>query len=453
MLKNRKTSVVSSPNNFARSFFSFLAFAFIFFIAFASLAYGNSPGGNTVVSWRLSFHNIRDITTNIILYIPLGVFVSFALESKTKRKKSFLWLLLGSIVSLVMEGVQFFIGRFPDIIDLFTNSFGYIIGFWIAKITIKRYNFSPLILLGIGIEKQVDQKITILEVFRFLYISIFTIIQLLPLDISVSLKAIYEQILFEGINPPKIILNPFFHFDQPEFAFHFFVLSFLSFLPIAIVTSLIQSYKGKLQLSRTILFCFLFASSIELMQVFVLSQTSDIIMLPLATMAAFVGWIGVFPFKKRAPKNLSHQKHFSFLFWLIYGIFLCLYAWSPYQFELSIRELILKIPEGVNWLPFRAHFMDRSVAGAVDIIREIGIFIPFGILGIRSLRSFFPHRSPKEILLLLFLIGFFFSVFLEFSQLSCIGRYSDVTDVLLGFIGCFIGSHIGKLFEEKKIKL
>lgn len=450
MLKSRKTSV-SSPHNFASSFFSFLALAFIVFIAFASLTYGNTSRENTFVSWRLSFHNIRDITTNIILYIPLGVFVSFALESSKKSRKSFLWLLLGSVVSLAMEGVQFFIGRFPDIIDLFTNSFGYIIGFWIAKITILRYNFSPLMLLGIG-AKQVDQKVTILAALRFLYVSIFIVVQLLPLDISVSFTEVYNQLFSEGINQPKITLNPFFHFDQPEFDFHFFVLSFLSFLPIAIVTSLIQTYQGKLQLSHTVLFCFLFASGVEVMQVFILSQTSDIIMLPLAVFAAFFGWLGVFPFKKRT-QSLSHQKHFSLLFWLIYGISLCLYAWSPYQFEFSIRELIQKIPEGVNWLPFRAHFMDRSIAGAVDIIREIGIFIPFGILGIRAISSFYPNCSRKKALLLLFLIGFFFSVFLEFSQLSCLGRYSDVTDVLLGFIGCFIGSHIGKLFEEKKNKL
>ena len=96
-----------------------LTILFVVFIMYASW----TPGTQSIEGVRRQFsgideisdvfrvHNLRDVATNVLLYIPLGVFLAL---SRRKPKMLSPWLALGFGVSLAMEFGQTFIGRHPE---------------------------------------------------------------------------------------------------------------------------------------------------------------------------------------------------------------------------------------------------------------------------------------------------------------------------------------------------
>jgi len=81
----------------------------------------------------------------------------------------------------------------------------------------------------------------------------------------------------------------------------------------------------------------------------------------------------------------------------------------------------------------------RSLPTAIDIVKEAGIFIPFGILVSYLLVELIPAASRSRIVLLTGLVSLAFAAIVELSQAVSIGRYIDVTDILLAGGGGMCG--------------
>ena len=78
-------------------------------------------------------YNKLDLFGNIILFIPLGIYISILLD-KDKTLKNMLIIL---IVSLVFESCQYIFGiGATDITDIITNTFGGVIGIYVYKMLI-----------------------------------------------------------------------------------------------------------------------------------------------------------------------------------------------------------------------------------------------------------------------------------------------------------------------------
>lgn len=78
-------------------------------------------------------YNKLDLFGNIILFIPLGIYISILLD-KNKTLKNILIIL---IVSLVFESCQYIFGiGATDITDITTNTFGGVIGIYVYKMLI-----------------------------------------------------------------------------------------------------------------------------------------------------------------------------------------------------------------------------------------------------------------------------------------------------------------------------
>ncbi|WP_419726889.1 VanZ family protein [Terrisporobacter petrolearius] len=78
-------------------------------------------------------YNKLDLFGNIILFIPLGIYISILLD-KNKTLKNILIIL---IVSLVFESCQYIFGiGATDITDIITNTFGGVIGIYVYKMLI-----------------------------------------------------------------------------------------------------------------------------------------------------------------------------------------------------------------------------------------------------------------------------------------------------------------------------
>ena len=184
-----------------RVFFG-LTLVFVLFIVYASWTPGSDGvGGERGYFQRLDqpsevfrVHDLRDIATNVLLYIPLGFFLALAISRRKPRFIS-LWLFGGLVVSLTMEVGQMFIGRTPDVVDLTTNSIGYAIGYWVVVAGVRFYGLDPSVVLGIARVDEQDARAQSIAAFRFIYICIYTLIALLPFDVSVSFERIYAQLL------------------------------------------------------------------------------------------------------------------------------------------------------------------------------------------------------------------------------------------------------------------
>lgn len=79
--------------------------------------------------------DFKNCILNILLFIPLGIFIPSIWENFRNVKKT---ALIGFAVSMMIEVLQIFNYRVTDINDLITNLIGTIIGYYIANIAIKK---------------------------------------------------------------------------------------------------------------------------------------------------------------------------------------------------------------------------------------------------------------------------------------------------------------------------
>ncbi|MBK8388370.1 MAG: VanZ family protein [Saprospiraceae bacterium] len=83
--------------------------------------------------------DLGEIILNVLVFIPLGIYVAILFKLWTLSKKLFFFFM----ISLMFETLQFIlkIGAF-DITDLITNTFGGVIGLVVFKIIEKAFNNS-----------------------------------------------------------------------------------------------------------------------------------------------------------------------------------------------------------------------------------------------------------------------------------------------------------------------
>lgn len=94
------------------------------------LGYGMDPGIN-VLPLAAAFHNLSQFALNILLFFPLGLLLPLLWP----RFRSFgVTVLYGFLLSLFIEVSQIFTYRATDIDDLIANTFGVILGYFMAKI-------------------------------------------------------------------------------------------------------------------------------------------------------------------------------------------------------------------------------------------------------------------------------------------------------------------------------
>ena len=76
-----------------------------------------------------------DIVSNILLFIPVGIFLCLVIKpwEKDSRYNFKIPLFSGLFISLIIEFVQLFTGRTTSVIDLVTNTAGTILGFYLIK--------------------------------------------------------------------------------------------------------------------------------------------------------------------------------------------------------------------------------------------------------------------------------------------------------------------------------
>lgn len=458
----------SKSQTLARWVFAVLTLLFIGFILYASWTPADGVGSVSDLLKGLAHpaqifvgHNLRDIATNVLLYMPLGVFLALAIAAKPPDPQSgrkgprYLspWLFFGFAVSLTMEVGQAYIGRTPDLVDIITNSTGHGIGYLLVVAAVRIYGLSPLVFMGLDPSNSQDQKTQSIAAFRFIAICTYVLIALLPFDVSVQMGRIYEQLLPDETGVPRLILDPLYSISNWQE--HGLKLTFelWALLPLAALTAFLAGIRGRLNIFAPIFSCVFIAFICESSQIFILSRRTDIAMLPIAVLAGVLGWLLVrtwFKLQSVDPKTgIDNAIRWQQLALALVGycLIIGLFAWSPFQFETDIGAVLTKIKHESNLVPFRQHFSTRSLASAVDIVKETGLFVPFGLLSARLLLEIRPGFNRIQTLVVVAFASGCFAIFTELTQAVCIGRTIDITDVFLGGFGGLCGAVLLSLFR------
>jgi VanZ family protein len=448
----------------ARRSFALIGVAYLLFIGIASfyLTRDTLPASGDVLdkllsqtwgSLRPSLHNLRDVATNILLYMPLGA--AFAAWVACRKPIRYLTpaLLIGFVVSVTVEVIQAFIGRFSDPADVVSNSAGYIAGYLVMAAAVRVFHLRPASLLGMDLDDSQHSRVSTLSAVRFLYIAIFYFVQLLPLNISVSLQQIYSKLT--AANPgddPRIILDPLHHWQDDNIDAHRLLLRMLAYIPLGALSAVIGVLQRRPSLITPVLHCLLLAMFAETSKVFILNARSDVLTVLLAALAGMASaycvlrWSVSFRLDSANDRN-AEQRQLIVLGIIAYASFVAVLAWSPYQFEVRIGAIKDKLLGDSNLLPFRLHFGTRSIQAAVDLVREFCLFLPLGgLLGI-LIRQCFHH--PQRWLLAIVSAGlcFGYGLALELTQLIIVDRTVDITDPLLGALGAASGSLLTPLLH------
>ena len=437
----------------------FIAYASFYMTDTISISQAVGRGGDKLFflfdRFRLHWSNLRDISTNILLYMPLGFLVAMYLACKGNLKWFGIHLWWGFILSVHVEIIQAFIGRFSDVTDIMSNGTGYMLGFFVACVGITRFGLSPVAVLGLDTGVRGD-KLNTLVGLRFVYVVITLFTALLPLDVNVSVGQIYGKLQATGDNMPRLIVDPLFHFKGGIRNIQYLTLKLLPFLPLAFFSSVILFCRKLPSLLLPAFHCLLLGITIEFSNLFVQSGRSDAIVPILGFLSGFpvaylVYYFG-FQSSQIAGITVSGDRRYLLISaLLIYCLFLMSVALSPFEFELSLQAIRNKVANNVNFYPFWLHFSYRSIGSAVDIVREFILYIPFGALLALWLQNldFAPLLKPsfKLISAAALLTGFCFASVVEILQLAVAGRCSDITDVLLAALGSFGGAAILPLFK------
>lgn len=424
---------------------------FIFSASFYSASWGGLLGpqtedGSRISLWldgELTFRHLRDIATNVLLYMPLGLLLASALSFRGDLAYLHPSIAVGFVLSMVIETIQAFVGRFSDPTDVLSNGLGFVVGYLLMVFAVRRFRLSPAHLLGLGVEGKHVSRSQSLRGIRFLYLSTFVVVALVPLDFAVGITDIFSKLKPVGDADPRLILDPWFHWKGSSFPLQALILSAMAFVPVAMLTALIDRLEGAISLSRPVLHCVVLALATEAAQVFIASGRSDIIVPLLAALVgagvAFVVHRAASGYETASLIRRSHEtSRYLALLLGLYLVFILTLAWSPYDFE-SPGAWKRKLIGETNLIPFRLHFSSRSVAAAVDIVREVALLLPLGALLSLLMQSLVGPLRWLPRALFGGTVGLLVGLAVEGSQSIVVGRYIDVTDALLGALGCFLG--------------
>lgn len=448
---------------FTRSVFLLLVIGYLIFIGLASFYLTHAlPSSDhalktllqTVSIERLSFHNLRDISTNVLLYMPLGFLLAMYRAALKRLKLISPLLLVGFLVSLFVEVTQAFIGRTSDVIDIVSNSSGYLLGYLVAWMAVYRFHLEPDIILGINKASETRTEQT-LSAFRFIYVAVATITSLLPFNITVSLSDIFGKTVGVEGHMPRLIIDPFYHFHGGHFDIQYISLNALVFVPLAFLSSIIFIQRKQNNLFGPTLHCLLFSLCIEFAQLFILSGRTDILIPILALIVGLgVSWT-IFRLTSvnntktltiAATSSDTQSKSAIVTALIFYALFLMIFMLSPYEFELSLSAIKHKVFES-NFIPLRAHFSGRSISAAIDLIREPLFYAPLGVLLFLLIKD---HYSKWKGMAIAIVVTGATSGMIEIIQLSIVGRFVDITDPMLAVAGAIAGLQLAHLFQHNQ---
>jgi glycopeptide antibiotics resistance protein len=138
ILKKRGIGIIRQIS-YLSLFFSALIIVFATIIIFTKITFSPDEYHLSLIPFERFKGNVNILKTiitemipNIIIFIPLGIFIPIVFKKARKLYKTALIIFL---VTFSIESFQYFIGRLSDIDDIITNLLGGVIGFGIFRVS------------------------------------------------------------------------------------------------------------------------------------------------------------------------------------------------------------------------------------------------------------------------------------------------------------------------------
>ncbi len=404
----------------------FLLLVYIAFLFYGTLIPFDVSFGQGDVFSKLGNINLRpfyfdgvigvrmDIVSNFALFFIYGVLFYFAFVNS---KKNQVWLFSMCLVSgvsfsVILESLQLFSSsRTSSVTDTIIHTIAIPTGYIGGCIFYERYK-----------EKSAKWLKETLNSRPFLFLllvysALLFLDFLLPFDISIQISDICNSLKTINFIPfanYKTYQSYFFNTGS-EMALYI-ILGFLVNLCFIKYTSLSKA-RG---VFVSIISVLIFSIIVEITQIFFISRVTDTTDLITAVLGATFGVV-ISLFSKRQKLIIA-----------IYALFVFYYTLMPFRFSSTFRITI----DEKNLIPFYAYWENTTVFAFQDLIKGIVLFLPLGFLIARR------NSQKKNLVLFCIFYGIVFSLCMEVCQLFAIGRYFDVTDVMLAGIGAGAGSLI-----------
>ncbi len=359
-----------------------------------------------------------DFLANILLFVPLSFLLLGTMQQTYPRHRH--WYYLPVILACVVFGasIEFVQLVFPPrstaLNDILAQAIGSTAGVVLWALTgqqaISFYNTHTAMLQGS------NRLVPLL----FLYLLIVVILNAVPFDFTLSPVEMVHKYREGRIE--WMPLRSLQHTDQN--LLHKWLWHVVVFLPIGILLRMGISW------STISVFCMaiLFASCIELMQVFVLSRNVDTTDILTGALSVLAGW-GI-------TRWYRLQQHRMVLLipltlWVIAAVVI---NWSPFNFTL---EVVPSQWSKMTFIPMSDYQSKNYLTAFDDIAHKCIFFVLFG--GLISVLSHATIRSN-----IVFIISGLASAIIEAGQLFVPGRTPSVSDILLGagagVAGCWIAT-------------
>ncbi|WP_459938080.1 VanZ family protein [Desulfonatronum parangueonense] len=454
----RRTTI--NPDHGIRYFFLFLLLVHACFIIYGSLVPFRFEFIPLAQAWeefqRIIFSPPRifsraNLLSNILIGIP-GSFLFLATFLNRNSRLStlimfFLAVAYSALLATIAEFLQlYFSSRITTLSDIIAQTCGGAIGV-LGWLLIGPYTKSVLKSLIFSSEGAIRAGTFLI----WSYIGIMVLMHALPLDISAKLGSLYRQ-LEDG----RIILIPFSTWTGSKDVLNS-LPSLLAWVPIGWFLVGVRAWSP----ATAMLAGTLGAASLEFMQIFVLSRTTDATAILLGAAGGFSGgltgqWtrvnLRVASPTTEAVRYLSHSKRILLGCGLFLGWFgLTIKAfWSPFIFCFDKAFLARRVRD-VGLIPMQFYVGKGYLHSAFNILEVVVYFLPLGIIFSSLVTRHFKGDGARAVTVLFFVAVCLVAGLIEFGQIFIPQRYPDITDWLFMVAGAMFGHAMANMFWKNKI--
>ena len=421
-----------------------LAIAYTLFVIYGSLVPLNfqhhslreaSEAFSNIRYLDLKMGNRADWVANILLFIPLAFFWSGVLwpaRGLVVRVLIALWVFIACFgLSVAIEFVQlYFPPRTVSLNDIFAESIGAFVG------VITWCIFGRRLSEWLAGWRSARGSPALSGRLLYLYVFVLFTYNLLPLDLTLSPIEIFHK-WREG----RVVLIPFsFVFANQAEAWYGLLTDALIWTPVAFLWRLSPPTVRLTSLLAVILI----ATLLEFLQLFVYSRVSDTTDIITAAIGAGIGtwlsghWAGQAQKATQAGIASRSQDWLWLCFALLWIGLLAAIFWYPFDFQTG-RAFLAERLQSLNRVPFETYYYGTEYRAVTEVLHKVGFFIPLGLLlalGVTQIRHYFWRQiAGWGALIVIGLVAFG----IELGQLFLPGKFADITDWALEFLGGLTG--------------
>jgi glycopeptide antibiotics resistance protein len=382
-------------------------------------------------------HSLRDLATNFLLYVPLGVLLPWAIGPRPR------WLVAGALagpaLSVGMELTQVYTNRAPSLWDVAMNGSGHVFAFAIVATVMTRRRLSAALFFG---HKGGTPRQTLAAGLRLIYVPLLWFLSLLPLNITVKGALVWAKMRGELPDAGYVWLDPLN--PWPVARMTGLLTGALLLVPFGFLSALATPQRGHRNYPLAALGAALVATAIELGQLFVIARSLDVLQIGAGAAGALAGvWLA-----RMWDHADEHEPPGARAFgWgdglliamAFYVLALMVEAWRPFRLVPTSHEALSRLVHA-HWIPLKAYVQQsRSLAIFRDAGREAALYVPLGMMLQAYLRrTELPAWLPPRFWLAVSAVGAI-GTCLEFGQAMFPDRVVDVTDVMSHVIGGVAG--------------